>query len=217
MPRCLKTTALKVKQVDQIYLEIDKSVGVKLLRLTNKGGYMEYDYLKIENDDKKVLSHLAEMGEQLKQLFAKMQEAQVALDYAKKEYEHYANVVLPSEMLSIGIDSITLQSGGKLSVKHNYYCQPNKNAVDKQTICDWLKAHAGAHLITHEAKVAAEDIDVLRDANIPFIEEQSVNTLKLKSFLKDGIGATTGVQLFSIDDIPACAHFQDVTTVELEV
>ena len=53
--------------------------------------------------------------------------------------------------------------------------------------------------------------------DIPFIENTTVNTQRLKSFLKDGIGATTGVQQFAIEDIPACVHFQEVTTVEINM
>ena len=57
----------------------------------------------------------------------------------------------------------------------------------------------------------------LEQQGIPFVENTSVNTQKLKSFLKDGIGATTGIQQFTIDDIPQCIHFQEVTTVEINM
>ena len=177
----------------------------------------DYDYLNIENNDKQVLKHLSEMGEQLKALNVKMLAAQEEAERAKKEYEHYAHVVIPSEMHSCGVNSISLASGGKLSIKHNFYCQPNKNAEDRKKIVEWLRAHNGGHIIEHDATVDAEDFDKLAKADIPFIENTVVNTAKLKSFLKDGIGATSGVQQFSIDDIPACVHFQEVTTVELEM
>ena len=176
-----------------------------------------YDYLNIEQSDKSVLKHLSEMGEQLKKLKMKQLAAEEEADRAKKEYEHYANVVIPSEMHSCGVDSISLSTGGKLSLKHNFYCQPNKNAEDRKKIVEWLRAHGGGHIIQHDATVSADDFNQLEDSGIPFIENTSVNTAKLKSFLKDGIGATTGVQQFTIDDIPACMHFQEVTTVELEM
>lgn len=176
-----------------------------------------YDYLNVESNDKQVLKHLSEMGEQLKGLKVKMLAAAEAAEKAKKEYEHYANVVIPSEMHSCGINSISLTSGGTLSIKHNFYCQPNKNAEDRKKIVEWLRAHNGGHIVEHDATVGAEDFDKLSEADIPFVENTVVNTAKLKSFLKDGIGATSGVQQFSIDDIPACIHFQEVTTVELDV
>lgn len=176
-----------------------------------------YDYLNIEQSDKSVLKHLSEMGEQLKKLKMKQLAAEEEADRAKKEYEHYANVVIPSEMHSCGVDSISLSTGGKLSLKHNFYCQPNKNAEDRKKIVEWLRAHGGGHIVQHDATVSADDFNQLENSGIPFIENTSVNTTKLKSFLKDGIGATTGVQQFTIDDIPACMHFQEVTTVELEM
>ena len=177
----------------------------------------DFDYLSIKNEDRQVLSNLSAMGEQLKAFKQEMLETQAAADAAKKKYEHYANVVIPQEMFSAGIDSISLSSGGKLSIKHNFYCQPNKNAEDRKKIVEWLRANNGGHIIEHDATVSADDMSKLSSNNIPFIENTVVNTARLKSFIKDGIGATTGVQQFTIDDIPACIHFQEVTTVELEV
>ena len=176
-----------------------------------------FDYLNVENNDKQVLKHLAEMGEQLKKLKEKQLAAEAAAENAKKEFEHYANVIIPSEMHSCGVNSISLASGGSLSIKHNFYCQPNKNAEDRKKIVEWLRAHNGGHIIEHDATVSADDMDKLSANDIPFIENTVVNTQRLKSFLKDGIGATTGVQQFTIEDIPACVHFQEVTTVEIDM
>lgn len=177
------------------------------------------DYLNqgLEQSDKTVLKNLSQMGEKLKELQLKMLEAQTLADQAKKEYEHYANVIIPQEMFSAGVDSIGLSSGGSLKVKRNFYCQPNKNSEDKKKIVEWLRANGGGHLVKHDASVAAEDMNKLSENGIPFIENTSVNTTSLKAFLKDKIGATTGVQQITVDDIPACIHFQEVTTVELEI
>lgn len=176
-----------------------------------------FDYLSVESNDKQVLKHLAEMGEQLKQLKEKQLAAEAAAEQSKKEFEHYANVIIPSEMHSCGINSISLASGGSLSLKHNFYCQPNKNAEDRKKIVEWLRAHNGGHIVEHDATVSADDMDKLDASGIPFIENTTVNTQRLKSFLKDGIGVTTGVQQFAIDEIPACIHFQEVTTVEIDM
>lgn len=177
----------------------------------------DFEYLNIQSGDKQVLKHLTEMGEHLKELKAKQIAAEEAAAIAKKAYEHYANVVIPSEMFACGVDSLSLASGGKLSLKHNFYCQPNKNAEDRKKIVEWLRAHDGGHIIEHDATVSSDDFDTLAASGIPYIENTSVNTNKLKSFLKDGIGATTGVQKFTIDDIPECVHFQEVTTTEIEM
>lgn len=177
-----------------------------------------FDYLNpINTADKGVLQNLSQMGEKLKELRLNMLKTQEEADRAKKKFEHYANVIIPQEMFSAGVDSIGLASGGSLKIKRNFYCQPNKNAEDRKKIVDWLRANGGEHLVKHDASVSAEDMDKLKEANIPFAENTLVNTTSLKAFLKDKIGATTGVQQIAIEDIPACIHFQEVTTVDLEV
>lgn len=171
----------------------------------------------INQQDHSILKNLSQMGEKLKELQLKMIEAQAEADRTKKEFEHYANVIIPQEMFSAGVDSIGLASGGSLKVKRNFYCQPNKNAEDKAIIAKWLRENGGGHLVKHDASVSAEDMDKLKDNGIPFIENTSVNTTSLKAFIKDKIGATTGVQQIKPEDIPACIHFQEVTTVELDI
>lgn len=171
----------------------------------------------IQQQDSAVLKNLSAMGEKLKELKANMLATQAAAEQAKKEFEHYANVIIPQEMFSAGVEGIMLASGGSLKVKRNFYCQPNKNDEDKKIITDWLRANGGEHLVKSEAKVPETEIGKLKKNNIAFVESTNVNTQSLKAFLKDKIGATTGVQQIAIEDIPACIHFQEVTTVELEV
>jgi len=177
----------------------------------------DYDYLNVDNSDKQVLKRLSDMGEQLKQLKVKQLAAEEAAIQAKKEYEHYAHVVLPAEMRACGVDSISLSSGGTMSIKQNFYCQPNKNEADRKVIVKWLREHGGGHLVEHDATVSADDMGRLDVEGIPYVENTVVNTTRLKSFLKDGIGATSGVQQFTIDEIPACVHFQEVNTVEINL
>jgi hypothetical protein len=177
----------------------------------------DFGYLSVDSGDKQVLKHLSEMGEQLKKLKEEQLAAEAAADAAKKAYEHFANVVLPGEMYSCGVHSITLASGGVMEVKHNFYCQPNKNAEDRKKIVEWLREHNGGHLVEHDATVSADDMDRLSAADIPYVENTVVNTARLKSFLKEGIGATTGMQQFTIDEIPSCIHFQEVTTVDIKM
>lgn len=170
-----------------------------------------------KQDDKQVLKNLSVMGEKLKELQLNMLKTQEIAEAAKKEFEHYANVIIPQEMFSAGIDSIGLTSGGSLKIKRNFYCQPNKNEADKKVIVDWLRANGGDYLVKHSANVSPEDTYKLEQNGIPFVEKTDVNTISLKAFIKDKIGATTGIQQIAVEDIPECIHFQEVTTVELEV
>lgn len=171
----------------------------------------------ISSSDRNVLKNLSNMGEILKSLKLKMLETEEAANQAKKEYEHYANVIIPQEMFSAGVDSIGLSSGGSLKVVHNFYCRPNKNEADKKKIVKWLRENGGDHLIKHNASVSAKDMTKLEKANIPYAENTDVNTISLKAFIKDKLGITTGIQQISLESIPECVHFQEVTTVELEI
>lgn len=170
----------------------------------------------ISVEDKGVLKNLSTMGERFKELQKRMLEDQARAEQSKKEFEHYANVILPQEMFSAGVESIGLASGGSLKVKRNYYCQPNKNDADRAFISQWLRDNGGAYLVKQDALVRAEDMDKLAAVGIPFVENTNVNTTSLKAFLKDKLGVTTGVQQITIDQIPACMHFQEVNTVEIE-
>ena len=169
------------------------------------------------DSDKEFMKNLSTMGEHLKALKARVVEAEDALAQAKKEYEHWANQVLPQEMYAMGVESLTLSSGGSIFLKRNFYCQPNKNAEDRKVMLDWLREHGGAHLIVEEAQVDTENVQKLKDAGIPYVETSTVNTNKLKAWLKDGIGVSSGQQRFTIDEVPRCMHFQEVTVADIDV
>ena len=168
-------------------------------------------------DDKEFMKSLSSMGEHLRQLKEAVIEAEEALARAKKEYEHWANVILPQEMYSMGVESITLSTGGSIRLKRNFYCQPNKNAEDRKVMLDWLRAHGGSHLIVEEAQVDTDNVPLLKQAGIPYVETSTVNTQRLKAWLKDGIGVSTGQQRFAIEDVPRCVHFQEVTVADIDV
>lgn len=175
----------------------------------------DLSYLEVGKQDKKVLKNLADMCGQLKTLKLKMLEKEAEAEQAKKEYEHYANVILPQEMFSVGLTSLTLADGGQVNVQHKYYCQPNKNDNDRKVMSDWLRENQGEHLIKSVANVDAADVDKLKDNRIPFTEKNDINTNSLKAFLMDGLGLKGGVQKFTVEDIPACIHFQEVSYAEL--
>lgn len=177
----------------------------------------DLSYLSVDSKDKKVLKNLSKMGEHLFELRKNMLAKEAEYEQSKKEYEHFANVILPQEMFSVGLTSMTLANGGQINVQHKYYCQPNKNDADRKIMTDWLKEHQGEHLIKAIANVDKADIDKLKEQNIPFTEKTDVNTNALKAFLTDGLGLKGGVQKFTVEDIPACIHFQEVSFAELTI
>ena len=141
----------------------------------------DLSYLSVDSKDKKVLKNLSKMGEHLFELRKNMLTKEAEYEQSKKEYEHFANVILPQEMFSVG----------------------------------WLKEHQGEHLVKAIANVDKADIDKLKEQNISFTEKTDVNTNALKAFLTDGLGLKGGVQKFTVEDIPACIHFQEVSFAEL--
>ena len=171
----------------------------------------------ITNNDKNVLKNLSTIGERLKELKADMLAKEELAKEAKKKYEHFANNVLPAEMISLGISSINLESGGTLKIVRNYYCNPNKNQEDRKKIVDWLRANGGDELVAAELTTSAENKKFLQENNLAFTENTSVNTNKLKAFIKDKLGITSGVQQIEMSDIPECVHFQEVITTECEI
>jgi hypothetical protein len=176
----------------------------------------DFDYL-VTDTDQNVLKNLSQMGEHLKELKLKMMAAEAAYDDAKKEHDYYASSVLPMAMFNAGVSELKLMTGGKLVYERKFYCQPNKNADDKQRMAEWLRNNEGDFLIKEKATVDGTQIDKLKEAGIPFIEIDDINTNSLKAFLKDKIGASGGVAQIQIADIPECMHFQEVGITTIEV
>lgn len=173
----------------------------------------DYSYFMTAKDTS-VLKNLSDMGAHLAELKKKMEAANAAADLAKSEFEHYANSILPSAMHSAGVESIELADGSKMSVVRNYYCSPNKNTEDRELLRNWLTANGGDHLIKVQATV--KDTDALEAAGIAYVKSADVNTTSLKAFLKDKLGITSGIAQISMQDIPQCVHFQEVTTIKID-
>lgn len=176
---------------------------------------MSDEFLTIDTQDKSVLKNLSALGEQLKSMYTDMLIKKEAAAQAEKEYKHFANVVLPMEMVSAGVQSIGLMSGGTMKLTQHYYCQPNKNVEDQQKIAKWVIENGGDFLLNHMANVSPENIDKLKANDIAFVDSTTFNTASLKAFIKDKLAPKTGTPSITIDDIPACIHFQEVSSVEI--
>jgi hypothetical protein len=175
----------------------------------------DFDYLVTEADEG-VLQNLGKMGEFLKELKLKCLKAEAAYKDAQKELDYYSSSVLPMAMFNAGVQEISLMSGGKMAYERKFYCQPNKNDADRRLIADWLRENGGEYLIKAKASIDEAQFDKLKAAEIPYTEVVDVNTTSLKAFLKDKIGAKTGMQQIQVSDIPDCIHFQEVGQVTIE-
>lgn len=176
----------------------------------------EFDFLTT-NTDQNVLKNLSKMGDHLKDLKLKMLKSQAQYEQDKKEYDYYSSSVLPMEMFNAGVAEVKLMSGGVMTYERKFYCQPNKNAADKQIMAEWLRKNDGGHLVKETGQVIGENLGKLQAAGIPYVEIDDINTNSLKAFLKDKIGAAGGMVQVQIQDIPDCMHFQEVGRVNIEV
>jgi len=175
---------------------------------------MAIDFLTTDVDQN-ILKNLSSMGEYLKTLRNKMLEAEDIYERAKKEYEYYAQTILPMEMFNAGVSDIVLMNGGRMTYERKFYCQPNKNDTDRNIIATWLRQHGGDDLVKEAASVDGALINTLKEAGIPYVERDEINTNSLKAFIKDKIGANGGLAQIQLDEIPACIHFQEVGVVNI--
>ena len=175
-----------------------------------------YDYL-VAPEDKEVLSNLSEMGDHLKALSIKVREAEAIFEEAKKEYDYYASSVLPMVMYNAGVESITLSSGGTLKMQRKFRCTANKNATDRAIQCEWLRKNGLEKLIKESATVDGAQLNKLKEAGIPYVEVDDINTNSLKANLASLLGAKGGIAQIQLTDIPECFHFQEVTEVSIDL
>jgi hypothetical protein len=173
----------------------------------------DLSYLILE-DDKQVLGNLKVMADHLKELANRVMEAEAVYKQAQEEYDNYRYKVLPTAMLSAGVQSLQTSDGHCMEIKNKFYCNPNKNDADRIKIGQWLVKHGAGHLIKKQAVVDGTQLDVLREAGVPYVEKWDMNTNSLKAFLKSGLGIGGGVAQFSLGDIPDCIHFTQIDEVE---
>ena len=154
-----------------------------------------------------VLKDVADKARRLLELKWEMEEKEEAFNEAKKQYDEYRCVTLPTFMEMSGLTSIETVGGARVEVESKYYCKPNKNQADLDTIEVFLKEHKGDHLVKKGATVETAFLDRLKEAQVPFTEIREFDTNSLKAWLKDLIGANGGQAQFEMKDIPICMHF----------
>jgi hypothetical protein len=175
----------------------------------------DLSYLMVSQEDKQVLGNLKEMADHLKVLADRVMEAEAVFKQVKQEYDDYRYRVLPTAMLSAGVQSLLTSDGHSIEVKNKFYCNPNKNDKDRMLIGQWLSEHGAGHLLKKSAVVDGKQLDELRKTGVPYVEKWDMNTNSLKAWIKDQLGMNGGVAQFSIGDIPDCIHFMQIDEVEL--
>ena len=164
-----------------------------------------------------MLKNLSDMGTHLEELLKKMLEKEAEYEAAKGEYEHFKNNILPDAMFTAGVTSLSLLSGNIIKTTTSFHCSPNKNADDRRKLVTWLQEHGGDYLVDKQAIVPGSLVGDLKEKQIPFVEQDDMNTNKVKAFLKNLIGEGTGEAQMEITDIPKEFNFTKLVTADIEV
>ena len=144
----------------------------------------------------------------MRQLEVDMFEKQLVYDQARKEYDDYKATVVLASMTSAGLNSLEDDEGNFIKLETRFHCNPNKNDADRKIINEWLASQGGGFLVKRQGIVEAEQLDMMRNAGIPFAEKTDMNTNSLKAFLKDLLGYSKGgVSKIALEDIPDQMHF----------
>ena len=146
--------------------------------------------------------------DKMSRLYADMLAAEEAAKKAKRAYDDWRSIDMPTILHNAGISSCELDSGVRVSLKQEITCSPNKNEKDRQVIASWLESHGGGHLIKRKYSIGEQDLDKLKDNGINYMEVMDINTNSLKAWLKGALGLD-GISVPSIqkEDIPECVHF----------
>lgn len=174
----------------------------------------DLSYLK--GDDSTAANMIADVKakvEHMKRLQLDMIAAEAQYEHAKELFEKYKATVVVTAMTNAGVFHLQDENGNFVKLESKYYCNPNKNDADRLTIEKWLKSIQADHLLKHQAIVSAEQMEKLREEDIPFADKTDINTNSLKAFLLDALGYKGGVAKLKLSDIPDCVHF----TVQQEV
>lgn len=164
------------------------------------------DFLSESSTAVEVSQELRQLAERLTELEFNYVTAQEKADQAKKTYDEFRCITLPNAFRMAGFTGIETVSGARVSIERKYYCSPNKNEADQDTMCNWLEQVGGGDLIKRQAIVDAAKIPDLIEAKIPHRQKRDVNTQSLKAWLKREVGED-GVQRIQLEDIPDCIHF----------
>lgn len=163
-----------------------------------------------------VIKDISEKAKILMNLKKTYEKAEEAFKQAEKQYNTYRCVTLPALMQMNGVNALTLDDGTKVGIADKFYCSPNKNDLDQNTMVNWLRDNGGDDLVKSEAHVDKAFIAALKQTSIPFVEQTKVNTNSLKAWLRAQLGADGGVAQIQMADIPECMHFTEVSECTID-
>jgi len=171
------------------------------------------DFLENVRDiqDEDSLRQVSRYAFELSSLRKRIDLAEEKLKELKKEELKLSNEEIPDLLLSMGLTSISLDSGEKITIEENLHVSlPKKDLAKKRIVLIWIIENGGADMIKKELIIDEPEkkiIDYLKETHIPFKQQQGIHPSTLKAFFKSKLGITKGsLQEIEVGDVPEEAN-----------
>lgn len=148
------------------------------------------------------LNQVQQLCQMMMDAEAVVQATEDLLKANKERYRYLQEEAIPTAMQELGLSSVTLETGEKLTIKQDVYASISNE--DKQEVYDWLKEHGFGGLIKTEVSVAFGRDDqekavefyqkLSKDGLQPDLQ-QGVHASTMKAFLREQIAAGTAIPL----------------------
>ena len=170
----------------------------------------------VMEESKTIIEEMRAMADRLVEMEFNYTTLQEKANQAKKLYDEFRCVTVPTAFRMAGITSLETTGGARINIRRKYYCSPNKNEEDQKSMCDWLREHNGGDLIKSKAVVDSTQIPKLLEAGIPHTQQTEVNTTSLKAWLKREVGEGS-VATIKLEEIPPYMHFIQMDEAEMHL
>jgi len=153
------------------------------------------------------LKEISELTHVLVDLRKDINQAEDQLKELKENERVLSREDIPNLILAIGITSITLDTGEKVSIEEDLYVVlPKKDFTKRNESLKWIAKNGGGGLIKEEVVVEDPENNLLKfliKEDIPFDKNKGIHPATLKSFIKSKLGITKGsLQEVELSDIP---------------
>ena len=152
---------------------------------------------------KQVNAHI----KKLRELQWAMLEAEETYKQAEKAFLDYSRGTMPELFRMNGLDTIQSDDGTMVRVVTQTKCSINKNDADRNSVAEWLREHGASELVKSECIVPPSQIDLLKQNNIIYQEETTMNTNSVKAFVLDQLGQKGNPAMISREDLPKGLNF----------
>ncbi len=152
----------------------------------------------ITDEELLMVSTIADKQVQIERHLAEAEEIIAGL---KKDLETVRDKELPNAMAEVGLSSMTLTNGRKITLSTEVYASIPK---DNPAAFQWLRSSGFGALIKNvisvefgkdEDALATEAAETLASAGFSPTQKETVHPMTLKAFLKEQIGKGTDVPL----------------------